>query len=108
MKIFSRFQKLPIFSNLLNNDGYNVEDIDAFSQTDEAQDELVSLVNILHVLPQAAGHVEEPDQSREGVVHEAGEHGHVDHSRHHKTFLKSMFVQNKEMFILNSLPFPCQ
>ena len=107
IKIF-KIWKLSFFSNLLKYVGDNVEDIDAFSQTDEAQDELVSLVNILHVLPQAAGHVEEPDQGGEGVVHETGEHGHIDHSRHHKTFLKSMFVQNKEMFISNSLPFPCQ
>ena len=97
MKIFSRFQKLPIFSNLLNNDGYNVEDIDAFSQTDEAQDELVSLVNILHVLPQAAGHVEEPDQGREGVVHQTGEARPIQEGGHHETFLE----MNKKNSISN-------
>ena len=86
IKIF-KIWKLSFFSNLLKYVGDNVEDIDAFSQTDEAEDELVSLVNILHLLPEAAGHVEEPHQGSEGVVHQAGEHGDSDQTRHHKTFL---------------------
>ena len=88
---------------MLNNDGYNVEDIDAFSQTDEAEDELVSLVDILHLLPEAAGHVEEPHQGSEGVVHQAGEHSHSDQARHHKTFLLiKMSPSNKTKRSLNA------
>ena len=82
---------------MLQDVGDDVEDVDGLSQTDEEQDELVSLVDILNLLPQAAGHVEEPDQGREGVVHQTGEARPIQEGSHHETFLE----MNKKNSISN-------